>query len=780
MPEENQRLGKSVAQLSESPLRSWANSIIDFQKQARQEQMAKASAESENNIKNLMVSWMTTTNHWVSQDCDRAARIWLVAKWVRDYFGLPENWWIDYSNVPDVDLVDSYKASNPDSEEAIWQFVLDDSQICDPNPLYQELGFYWEPQVEETVSMDTEETEPDNFVDWMKNVGKSFLSFVDTWWDFVRNVVQGGIWLLEWDQTPWALENYADMNYWTDFYSLTDEQKQEARDTVSTKEWLDTYKPTTQRAILKWMETWLDALFTIWVPTVKWMFSVWENTPWLSQLLEVWGLIFQWGGWIVNHTTPLYFFRNTLQTEEEKQEFDSFVGTLWFMKRFQKRGERNKWNIKETLLKEIDPEITIKEFQQRIRWLPSEAREMYYNARYWKPTQENLQEAAWLIAKPKTTEESVMATNALRNIDLEWVKDYVDLDVRFNEKSSQIKNAEDALYELDTRKFKPEDDRDVRVYEMEWEKYVPEEEWSVVTDEGWERVKYGTVKTWRWIQPMIDLLKIFYEWNMNKSAYIEMVEQKFKNEWLTRGEINHLTRDIAAEYESYTKRWKPKETIEAQDVEWIRQRGKIFARWTDDMLVELDREWSNNMNTQQMIKDLRDEIVRTKATTEKKNLPQKAMWVLWEILKFTWVKSLLYKLLPNAVWEEKISPLTREKNLKKYIKKFQSLNERLNWTKSERQIEKIVNDFMEDLEKDIWPIEWEVITNETNWEEYKAPNNRLEEVVQSENIYPESKMLQDNWKNNAPIDFTTMPWIDPKWNVFKWFREIQEIDNSKK
>ena len=159
MPEENQNMGKSVSILNSSSLRDYANSIIDFQRQARQEQMAKASAESDNNIKNLMTSWMATTNHWVSQDCDRAARIWLVAQWVRKYFAQPENWWIDYSNVPDVDLVDSYKASNPDSEEAIWQFVLDDSQICDPNPLYQELGFYWEPQVEEEVETMGEDVE---------------------------------------------------------------------------------------------------------------------------------------------------------------------------------------------------------------------------------------------------------------------------------------------------------------------------------------------------------------------------------------------------------------------------------------------------------------------------------------------------------------------------------------------------------------------------------------------------------------------------------------------
>lgn len=165
MPEENQNMGKSVSMLNNSSLRDYADSIVAFQNQARQEQMAKASVESDNNIKNLMTSWMTTTNHWVAQDCGRAARIWLVAKWIRDYFALSENWWKDYSNVPDVDLVNSYKASNPDSEQSIWKFVLDDSQVCDPNPLYQELGFYWEPQVEEVgSSVEIDDTTSDSSI----------------------------------------------------------------------------------------------------------------------------------------------------------------------------------------------------------------------------------------------------------------------------------------------------------------------------------------------------------------------------------------------------------------------------------------------------------------------------------------------------------------------------------------------------------------------------------------------------------------------------------------
>lgn len=197
MPEENQNMGKSVSMLNNSSLRDYADSIVAFQNQARQEQMAKASVESDNNIKNLMTSWMTTTNHWVAQDCSRAARIWLVAKWIRDYFALPENWWKDYSNVPDVDLVDWYKASNPDSEKPIWKFVLDESQICDPNPLYQELGFYWNPQVEDTASVDVEE-ESDSL--WEEMFGMWLKSLIDS----MGAANDTALWLPRFASNVWA------------------------------------------------------------------------------------------------------------------------------------------------------------------------------------------------------------------------------------------------------------------------------------------------------------------------------------------------------------------------------------------------------------------------------------------------------------------------------------------------------------------------------------------------------------------------------------------------
>jgi len=60
-----------------------------------------------------------------------------------------------------------------------------------------------------------------------------------------------------------------------------------------------------------------------------------------------------------------------------------------------------------------------------------------------------------------------MATRALQDVDLEGVKDYVDMDVRFNEKKSELLNAENEEYAKDNRKFKPEDTSEIKLYEME-------------------------------------------------------------------------------------------------------------------------------------------------------------------------------------------------------------------------------------------------------------------------------------------------------------------------
>lgn len=713
MDEDRKAMAMQLWQPTTESLKDWTKSMLWFQNNTIQQQRAKFSTDHDNDIKNNFTASVSTTDHSVAKECNTATRIWLVAKWIRDWYNSNDIY--DYDWMEDAPLVDAYKSTYPEYEDKIWEFVLDESQICDPSDLYESLWFYWK----EKIGIDSntmEDESPDNFVDWVKNVGKSFLSFFETWGSTVRNVVNGVLDEIDQgtvlnprdtDYTMSARENYAYMNYWKSYYSLTDEQKKEANEILSTEEWMDKYKPTPQRAILKWLEAWLDAAFTIYAPYVKWWFSVWENTPWISDLLEIAWTIMQWGWWLVNHISPLYFYRDTLQTEEEKQEFDSFVGTLWFMKLFQKRWWRTEWNVKETLLKEIDPETTIKEFKKRITDAPADIKEWWINMKYWKATQENLEETAGKIAGAKTVEEQQTATRALQDSDIKWSKDYETLTARLKKRWEEIEAEEDIEYSMDERKFKPEDTRSIKEFEKDGYKSA---------------VMLKPVEDW------IALLKDFYEWSPEKTAQLDLIEQKFHNEWLTKWEINNISRAISQEYETYKERGQQKTSIAAKDVEDIRRAVKNFAREWNDRLVQLDKQRSDNMNTRAMVKDLQNAIVKFKTGKKTKNVFQKLAWVAADIFAYFWWKEFLWKILKNAVWENSYTPVLREADLKSLTNKFTKLNEKINWSKNKAEAEKIIDDFNKEMEKEYWPIEWEIIDTEKEW--YSDWNKYLEDKVE--------------------------------------------------
>lgn len=718
MPEENQNMGKSVSVLNNSTLRDYANSIVAFQNQARQEQMAKASVESDNDIKNLMTSWMTTTNHWVAQDCSRAARIWLVAKWIRDYAIQPENGGVDYSNVPDVDLVNKFKSANPDSEEAIWQFVLDDSQICDPNPLYQELGFYWEPQVEETVSMDTEETEtePDNFIDWVKNVGKSFLSFFETWWSAVRNAVDYTLWALEGDKTMWAINNYAEMN---GVDTTTPEWYAQAKEAISTEEWMDKYKATPQRSILKWLEAWLDAAFTIYAPYVKWWFSVWENTPWISDLLEIAGVVMQWGWRLVNHSTPLYFYRDTLQTEEEKQEFDAFVGTLWFMKLFQKRGGRNKvewWWIKDTLLKEIDPVTTIEEFKKRIVDIPSDVK------RVWKKIGNKLSDQWEIIARMN----KLTPTEKLTFQDKFWWEKYWD----FLNRVSIVEWDEWAIIKLNAYKSSLFDQITKALEEINWEYDVNNPRMQEMIKENIRNAKDVMER-----DPAI----------INRLS--EIADKYFKEvknpDWSTRiywklnaAEIKFLMRYFAEK----TRLWFNKDT----EPKKVQRHDNIYAQALDDITRIAEENGFENMR--EMSRDIQKSHFLINALW--KDLAKKygKSWLdatdllalYWDLE--SWGLKLIVKKLITSEWAKK-----------NYVK----ILNKLKWFTPDVQIANL-----EKIRK---------INSKNMFDKW---------VKEIENESKTQKLWENPQYSNNPVDYTTPTRVTPSWEAAQYGQILETKKNT--
>ena len=704
MPEENQIQMNQTS----TPINSNIRERLSWLRSFREGAVLRKAKQTQNTLdmdsNNLYEQSLNVNNKNLSEKYNQASQSAAAASMIKSYAERNGDDWSDL-NTPQEILTEYLTINDDDNTYNRLMDFVKSSQ--DPEEFWLEM--WW-----------IEKDWWDKLWDFAKNTGQNFLSFFESWWEAVRNAVNLWIWALEWDQTPWALENYAKMNYGKDFYSLSETEKAEAREAVSSKEWLDIYKPTAQRIALKWWEAWLDALFTAFAPWIKAWFSVawaWAeaDVPVVSDVLW-WALGwldkvngFIW--WIVTEVPWLSDFRDSLQTEQEKEEFDNFLWMIVLWKIMQKRWERvkNSRSLKETVINELDPRVTIEEFQKRVTEAPADIKEWINSARDWKATQENLQEQAWKIVKTKTVEETETATRALQDADVAWAKNYKELNDRLVNRWKEIEALEDAEYaKTDDIKFKPEDTKYTKEYEQDW---------------------YKTTREINSVQEWIDLLKDFYEWNPDKSASLELLEAKFKNEWLNKREINNISRAIAQEYETYKARWQEKTSIKSKDVEDIRRAVKNFAREWNERLVELDKQWSDNMNTRAMIKDVQNEIVRAKNNLANKNILQKTAWTLWKIFNAIWWTEALSKAwLKWLIGNDWLDPITRQNKLKSNLSRFNRLNERLNWAKNKTEVKEIVKEFNEEFEKANWPVEWEVIEETKSGNGYD--NTYLEDKVQ--------------------------------------------------
>lgn len=133
MGEENQNTTVS--------LRDKTRQFLDFQMNARKQQAQDFWLKRAKQQQDLYTSWLNSTNPEISKQCTKAVRVGQIAEWIRDYFSKPENWWEDYSNIEDVPLVDNYISLNPDRKAQLYDYVLEDNQICDPTQLYTDMGW---------------------------------------------------------------------------------------------------------------------------------------------------------------------------------------------------------------------------------------------------------------------------------------------------------------------------------------------------------------------------------------------------------------------------------------------------------------------------------------------------------------------------------------------------------------------------------------------------------------------------------------------------------------
>ena len=198
MLEENKNVGNRLD--TNSGTRDWINGMLDFQRNAIQQQQQKFSAEREDSANKRFVAWLSTTNHWVSKECNTSFRIYQVAEWIRKYFAKPENGWLDYYGVDDVPLVDDFKAQNPDIESNIWEYVLDDSQICDPTQLFYDIWLETPPEEEISEEVVEEESRSSPLTNIAWAVTESVLWLPKFVWNTSADIAAWTLKLFWWDE----------------------------------------------------------------------------------------------------------------------------------------------------------------------------------------------------------------------------------------------------------------------------------------------------------------------------------------------------------------------------------------------------------------------------------------------------------------------------------------------------------------------------------------------------------------------------------------------------
>lgn len=747
------------------------NSFVASVKQQKKEQKVQETSQLN---QALFTSWMNTQNHWVAKECNRAIRMSQVADGIKEFLPTqPDFSDIDFSDDyrTDGNVINSFKAAFPEYSNIMESYVKDDSNTnCDPTDFYYQT--WW---------MKTKKEEEKS---WWDRYLENLTYWVESWWRWIKGLMATLIDFIEWweDMSKWYAQDLFSKNYFNkNWNDLNDEEREFVINALRTKEIYDEYKPTVQRWLLDTVEGGVDVWISISSPLaflIRNGIAAASATPYLRELLSaLWNWFWEvWRTFVTRPSVltyfnpasvPLILFRESLQTDEEKKRFDQDVWMLWLWSIFWLR--KTWWGWKTASRWDL---ITPEFYQKAWESLKTTPERWNKISERWNKRSESenaqltqqLEEQAWKATDAITPKDRQRVAEWLYELDANKVKTFKDGITESSKVWESIKRLEDDIYSQDSRLFKPDDTWEIKTYELEWKDMV-----------------YKTVKWVDYVQPMINVLKKLYKWNADELARIELIERKFNSEWLSRWEINELARNVSAEIETYksTKRhaWEPYDTDLAKEAEDARQKWKEFARWDNPDLIDLDRRWSNIIRVAELFDDLEVKLNQYKNNIPNKWVIKNLWWWAWKLFTKTWLRDLIYKAL--GIWaEEKYNPLTRQNQLQSILRNIDKLNKKL-WNKKvwEKYIESAVEEFNVEMERDLWPIEWEVISNETNWREYKAPNNRLEEIVQSETVYPESKMLNNNYPNGEPVDFTSMPWIDPKWNVFKWFKEVQEINN---
>lgn len=687
MNEENQSMGGQVGFQSQaasptSDFRSKLQELNLFKQETNLRKAKQAEDQTFENAKNLHMASLNTTDPKLKQTYDLTGQMEAAAGILKQKV---KSDWGDWDTWTTPQVINTYYSLFPDEYQSFTEQVHSQN---DPEAWGVQMGY-----LPDLTGYENEEEKNfwEGVADWGGNVLSSFGFWVEKWGFGVQNIANRAMNLVEPEDSPFrkasARENYAEMNYGKSYYALSDEEKAEADAAVWTAEGMEMYKPTPQRATLAGAEWVVDMAYTAAAPLMKLLISAGSNTPVTREALGLVGKLFQIWGRVINYLPPLAQFRNSLQTEEEKQEMDWLIGMLVSIKwgkikndvksgkytnpggwnwggwgGIWKSWKLNNINWKQLVLDEINPVETLK-------WVKENLWDNLLKKSPEKITQ-NAEEVAWEIGQGKISDKP-RVQKWLGEADLEWVKTYEELGKRLRNAENNIWEEKKQLASRNTNKY-------------------GESDLSLTQD----------VETVNWVEPVttdpfldaIDALtRVAQEaWDRASEVKYNAIFKKIKEWEITQAELIEVQKDFNTKFskKAYDKNDKLKDTISADASEIKRREMNEVMEWladksgdmelTSENLKKVNERISNTIRTSELVEDYAEKVNAAKQKLAKRNLLQKAMWVVWDILDVTWVKALVKKMIGKwAEWEGTMSPLDLEKKLESNLKKIERLNEKL-------------------------------------------------------------------------------------------------------
>lgn len=614
---------------------------------------------------NLSVS-INSNNEKIKKQGNIASRTWLVAQMISEEAA---KHWKDYSTMTDWEILNTYKSKNPNRASVIDAFINSEQ---DPYELKKRMGWTSTPVVE--VSNEPEKT-------FMDKAKKSIV------WPFAR-----ALWAL-WEWAYWAFkwlanapERFDEFNQWQIDRGYID------------KVWTDWESlDTTLYQKIKFFPRLIATLWQV-VWDVAWWAIMWaadwfttnqEQAAVKDAVAEVASAVINSEPW--QKVQEMY---NSLSDEQKQELWDRFTILDWISdiplsivwgKAIKTAGKQ--W------IKALDNAVVeqwVKQLDNVIEWVNTAAKNYQVNKainnldKNRAAAEEQVRDITQLASGTKDIKDINRLKkewrSALSQVDTKWVKTYKDLGWRINNKQTEIAKQVDEVLSKDNTK-----------YSWVWTKEVDLPDWK---------------KTPNVIKPietgLNDLEKLYTKiWDDEWIAIVNFWKNKLATEWLTKKEMNDISRMYGNEFSS--KAFKEDWTLKFSDVwEWFannRDNMKEYVRslMPDDTTKQLDRTYHELADTKFLVNRMASKVESIQQKIRDKSLFQKIWWGLWDLIDIlSWgsIKALLGKLI--KWWTEFMDAADLEKQLPKMLSKLDDLNRKIDLANTDEEVQevaKIINSF---------------------------------------------------------------------------------------